>query len=84
MDDATDSVAKENLSGVKTLAAAAPFAFLALLGGNAALAAGPLFVRLADVGPVAAGFWRLALALPFLAFFAWRGQDRKARLLDEP
>ena len=31
-------------------------------------------VRLADVGPVAAGFWRLALALPFLAFVAWRQQ----------
>lgn len=29
-------------------------------------------VRLADVGPVAAGFWRLALALPFLALVAWR------------
>jgi drug/metabolite transporter (DMT)-like permease len=32
-------------------------------------------VRLADVGPVAAGFWRLALALPFLAFVAWRQQQ---------
>jgi drug/metabolite transporter (DMT)-like permease len=31
-------------------------------------------VRLADVGPVATGFWRLALALPFLAFVAWRQQ----------
>ena len=31
-------------------------------------------VRLADVGPVAAGFWRMALAVPFLAFFAWRQQ----------
>jgi drug/metabolite transporter (DMT)-like permease len=30
------------------------------------LALGPWFVRLAGVGPVAAGFWRLALALPFL------------------
>jgi drug/metabolite transporter (DMT)-like permease len=29
-------------------------------------------VRFADVGPVAAGFWRLALALPFLAVVAWR------------
>jgi drug/metabolite transporter (DMT)-like permease len=29
-------------------------------------------VRLADVGPVAAGFWRLALAIPFLAWLAWR------------
>ncbi|HYZ47274.1 MAG TPA: DMT family transporter [Sphingomonas sp.] len=45
-------------------------AFLALLGGNVALAFGPLFVRLAStqshVGPIAAAFWRLALAAPVL------------------
>jgi len=44
----------------------------ALLVGNAALALGPWFVRLADSGPVAAGFWRLALALPVLFLFAAR------------
>lgn len=44
--------------------AALPFA--ALLLGNVALAFGPWFVRAADVGPVAAGFWRLALGVPFL------------------
>jgi drug/metabolite transporter (DMT)-like permease len=43
-----------------------PLAFPALLLGNVALAFGPWLVRLADVGAVAAGFWRLALALPFL------------------
>jgi drug/metabolite transporter (DMT)-like permease len=43
-----------------------PLAFPALLLGNVALAFGPWLVRLADVGPVATGFWRLALALPFL------------------
>jgi drug/metabolite transporter (DMT)-like permease len=43
-----------------------PLAFPALLLGNFALAFGPWLVRLADVGAVAAGFWRLALALPFL------------------
>jgi len=43
-----------------------PLAFPALLFGNAALAFGPWLVRLSDVGPVAVGFWRLALALPFL------------------
>jgi len=37
-----------------------------LLIGNVALAIGPWFVRMADVGPVASGFWRLALAIPFL------------------
>ncbi|KRA82590.1 DMT family transporter [Altererythrobacter sp. Root672] len=42
----------------------------ALLLGNAALAMGPWFVRLADSGPVSAGFWRVFLALPFLALFA--------------
>ena len=43
---------------------------LALFGGNVALAIGPWFVRLADTGPVAAGFWRLFLALPFLLVLA--------------
>jgi drug/metabolite transporter (DMT)-like permease len=45
-----------------------PLAFPALLLGNVALAFGPWLVRLADTGAVAAGFWRLALALPFLWF----------------
>lgn len=43
---------------------------LALLGGNIALSLGPWLVRLADTGPVSAGFWRLFLALPFLFLFA--------------
>jgi drug/metabolite transporter (DMT)-like permease len=43
-----------------------PLAFPALLFGNLALAFGPWMVRLADVGAVATGFWRLALALPLL------------------
>ena len=34
------------------------------------LAFGPWLVRLSGVGPVAAGFWRLALALPFLFVIA--------------
>ena len=42
----------------------------ALLLGNVALAMGPWFVRLADSGAVSAGFWRVALALPFLALLA--------------
>jgi drug/metabolite transporter (DMT)-like permease len=48
------------------------FAFPALIVANLFLAAGPWMVRLADVGPVAAGFWRLALAAPFLAWLGWR------------
>jgi drug/metabolite transporter (DMT)-like permease len=43
-----------------------PLAFPALLVGNVALAFGPWLVRLSDVGSVAVGFWRLALALPLL------------------
>jgi drug/metabolite transporter (DMT)-like permease len=45
-------------------------AFIALLFGNLALACGPFLVRNSGVGPVAAGFWRLALALPFLWLLA--------------
>lgn len=36
---------------------------------NLTLAMGPWLVRLAETGPVAAGFWRLALAMP--ALLAW-------------
>lgn len=59
----------------------------ALLAGNVALACGPWLVRLADSGPVSAGFWRVALALPFLFLIArLRGEHvsgipRKAVLL---
>lgn len=45
-------------------------AFVALVVANVALAFGPWFVRLADVGPVAAGFWRITLAVPILAALA--------------
>jgi drug/metabolite transporter (DMT)-like permease len=48
------------------------FAFAAVLAGSTALAFGPWLVRLAGVGPVAAGFWRLSLALPFLFVIALR------------
>ncbi len=49
--------------------------FAALLGGNAALALGPLWVRLADTGPVSAGFWRLLLAVPvFIVLARMNGQ----------
>ena len=53
-----------------------PWAFAALLLGNVALATGPFLVRQSGVGPISAGFWRLALALPFLWLIA--------RLLRQP
>lgn len=55
-----------------------PWHFIALLGGNFALALGPWFVRMADSGPVSAGFWRLFLPLPVLAILAAR-QHRPGR-----
>ena len=45
---------------------------VALLAANFALALGPWLVRLADTGPVAAGFWRLSLALPVLLVLSAR------------
>lgn len=48
----------------------------ALLCGNIALAFGPWFVRLTDVGPVAAGFWRIAIAAPILVALAFVGQKK--------
>ena len=46
------------------------FAFPALFFGSSMLAFGPWLVRLSGVGPVAAGFWRTGLALPFLLLIA--------------
>jgi len=52
-------------------------AIVAVLFANIALAFGPPFVRMADTGPVAAAFWRIALALPVLIAMAlWT--DRRA------
>ncbi len=51
---------------------APPLAFAALVAGNVTIAFGPLLVRYADSGPIATGFWRLALAVPFLALMGWR------------
>ncbi|HEY5722264.1 MAG TPA: DMT family transporter [Allosphingosinicella sp.] len=51
-------------------ARAGRYAFAALIVANLVLALGPWMVRLTDVGPVAAGFWRMALAVPFLFLFA--------------
>lgn len=48
----------------------------ALLTANAALAFGPWLVRQADSGPVAAGFWRLALPLPLILGLALARRQR--------
>lgn len=47
-----------------------------MLGGNVALALGPWFVRLADSGPVSAGFWRMTLALPLLLLLMLHQQQQ--------
>lgn len=48
----------------------------ALLVANVALALGPWAVRLADSGPVSAGFWRLVLPLPLLFGFALANRQK--------
>jgi hypothetical protein len=62
------------------LAAPGTLAFGALLIANVALAFGPWFVRATEVGPVAAGFWRLTLAVPFLVLLAAQQGARPTRL----
>lgn len=54
----------------RSAATAGRFAFAALIVSNLFLAMGPWMVRVADVGPVASGFWRMALAIPLLLLFA--------------
>lgn len=64
-------MASSTIPEMRTANASRPvLAFPALLGANILLASGPWFVRTVDVGPIAAGFWRMALALPLLAMLA--------------
>lgn len=71
-------------SSTPTMRADMPkFAFPALILANLILPLGPVLVRLADVGPVAAAFWRLTLALPFLILLALPGLRRTAPTIRE-
>jgi drug/metabolite transporter (DMT)-like permease len=49
--------------------------FVALVTGATCIGFSGIFVRLADVGPAAAGFWRMIFALPVLA--AWMALERR-------
>ncbi|WP_435368630.1 DMT family transporter [Sphingomonas faeni] len=73
-DTATD------MAGAVSPAAPGLIAFAALVVANVALAFGPWFVRATEVGPVAAGFWRLMLAMPFLIALAVQQGARPTRL----
>lgn len=64
----------------QALAPPGALAFAALMLANIALAFGPWFVRATEVGPVAAGFWRLTLAVPFLLVLAGQQGARPMRL----
>jgi drug/metabolite transporter (DMT)-like permease len=57
---------RKTVSAQKTVEPTA-LAIVAVVLANVALAFGPWFVRLADVGPVSSAFWRIALAAPLLA-----------------
>ncbi len=56
--------------GLPTSPALARRALAGLILANICLACGPWLVRLADVGPLSSGFWRLALAAPLLLLVA--------------
>lgn len=57
------------------------WALAALFAGAAAIAFAPIFVRLSEVGPIATGFYRLALALPVI--WAWERATHRRTLADE-
>ncbi len=54
-------------------------AFVCLLLGGAAIALSPIFIRLADVGPLASAFWRAGLAAPVLLLWVSWEWHRLAR-----
>ncbi|MFO7310049.1 MAG: DMT family transporter [Pseudomonadota bacterium] len=54
----------------------------ALLAAALAMGLSPVFVRLADVGPFASAFWRVALALPLL--WLWMQAEERGRQAGAP
>ena len=58
----------------------ARYGLAALLIASALLALGPMFVRMADTGPIASAFWRMALAVPLLAVMARFGPKSSGRM----
>jgi drug/metabolite transporter (DMT)-like permease len=72
------------VSSTSTLPPASPrilAAFAALVGGALAMGVSPTFVRLADVGPFASAFWRVALAIPIL--WLWATSERQPGAIAE-
>jgi len=67
---------RKTLSAQTRSAHDAIWPLIACLMGNITLAFGPWFVRMADVGPVASGFWRTALAAPLLVALSFAGSRR--------
>ena len=54
-------------------------ALAVLLFGACVIGLSPILVRLSDTGPAAAGFWRLAFALPLLALLTRRAEGKVGR-----
>lgn len=54
----------------------ARLALLLLIVGGMCIAFAPIFVRLADVGPVTVVAWRLGLSIPFALAWRWRIHGR--------
>jgi drug/metabolite transporter (DMT)-like permease len=46
------------------------FPLFCLILGAVAIGFAPIFVRLSEVGPIATGFWRVAMAFPLLTLFS--------------
>lgn len=67
-------------AGSTRISAPPPSALAAAVIANIALAFGPWFVRLADTGPVASGFWRITLAAPLLCIMALASGARPTRM----
>jgi drug/metabolite transporter (DMT)-like permease len=54
----------------KEILAPPRYGLAALIAANVLLAFGAMLIRLADTGPVASAFWRMAIALPLIAGLA--------------
>jgi drug/metabolite transporter (DMT)-like permease len=82
VDEIGDYARRHRKKILPRIAYHAPFmppALAALLLGATCIALSPIFVRVADTGPTASAFWRVALAVPALWLFCLTRSRRDAR-----
>jgi drug/metabolite transporter (DMT)-like permease len=73
----TAAIPEPSLAAAAGQRGSSPLPYGALVLGALAMGISPIFVRIADVGPIASAFWRVGAALPVL--WLWAAIEARSR-----